>query len=699
MGLGWISQFFEFKCVEIMERNIDLAWKKLSNPAELFKLELGSPLLQKVLTTGFTSFIKDYAKKNATQLIGASMTALAKATGKNNPLGGVFAAWESLWFMFAGAMAANNDYILQLTKENAKQIVSLCEVKLVELQEIRKNFIPLYNVLVALAEGTDDLAELYLSQLRTALEKVYSSERDVTLVANTLLSTSYFLTERFENAKTKLAEASELIQPKLSEDYYKKVTPPPYDEEFDAYPWKAEAARIGGNGSMFQSDKAFGNVVGDSLSLLARSVGIPATEEQFANMKLAANYISRLLKAGKGYFEICGRLNGALTLFPLGLGALVDGFPDFMKKMLEFQFANFLSDMGELRASMASHINGRGQPLNRDASTTFSFGGPQATSGQAGNPTVPVPGYKPVIPVLLGMANIWHVQCNTLTAWFDSIPVRALSANNLTKGAVDEYQRIVATLKSYNSVFIGGQEILNMEAGVEELGQFEQQMLLFLTSASLAMYTFNVDESILSVGRTILQRCDINIGRTQRIAAIMQNWYDYELPGQAVLDQLSNSVLNAANKGGFTGFSKALLRGDYGSLLNMNASQANEIAMVMAVLSLLSQCLADDGKDTDQLDDIRGTVSEDLSLFNFSLEIDLDFNIFKGILECIKFKGIGKLWDLEEIICEFVQEYAPKITDPVSSAWDGLQDSFADMGSSLGNSLGLGDSAPSDVEE
>jgi len=636
MGLGWISSFFEFKCFAIMEKNIELAWKKLSNPTELFKLELGSPLLQKVLTDGFVPFIKDYAKKNATQLIGASVTAIAKGAGlKYNPLDGIFAAWESLWFMFAGAMAANNDYILQLTKENARQIVILCEVKLVELQEIRKNFIPLYNVLLSLAQGKDDLAELYLSQLRSALEKVYYSERDVTLVANTLLKTSYFLTDRFETAKARLEEASELIQPRLNEDYYKKVTPEPYDEEFDARPWKIQAARVSENGSMFSSDKAFGNVVGNSLSLLARSVGIPATKEQFANMKLAATYISKLLKAGKGYFEKCARLNAALTLFPLALNTLVDGFPDFMKKMLEFQFSNFLSDMAELRASMASHLNGRGQPLNTDVPPTpsglkavGSFGNvDQNTFGQAGSPITPVPGYKPVIPVILAMANIWHVQCKTLTAWFDSIPVKALSANNLTKGAVDEYKRVVSTLKGYNNVYSGGQEILSMKAGVEELSQFEQQILLFITSASLAMYTFNIDESILSVGRSILTRCDINIRRTEEIAALMQGWYDYELPGQEVLNQMQNSIINAADKGGFTGFKRAMLEGKYSELLNMNASGGNTAVATMAAISFLTSCMLDDGKDTDELDDIKDTLNEDLSLFNFSLELDLDFNM------------------------------------------------------------------------
>ena len=705
MVLGWIASLFEFKCFEIMEQNIDLAWKKLSNPTEMFKMELGSPLLQKVLNDGFTNFLKDYAKKNATQLIGASMTALAKAAGVPNPLNGIFAAWESLWFMFAGAMAANNDYILQLTKENARQIVLLCEVKLVELQEIRKNFIPLYNVLLALSQGEDSLTELYLSQLRSALEKVYYSERDVTLVANTLLKTSYFLTDRFETAKSRMREASELIQPKLNEDYYKKVTPEPYDEEFDAYPWKTQAARIGGNGSMFSSDKAFGSVVGDSLSLLARSVGIPATEEQFANMKLAATYISKLLKAGKGYFVKCARLNAALMLFPLALNTLVDGFPDFMKKMLEFQFSNFLSDMAELRASMAAHINGRGQPVDTSARGSFSFGSAQvpSTSGQAGSPIEPVPGYKPVIPVILAMANVWHVQCKTLTAWFDSIPVKALSANNLTKGAVDEYKRVVSVLNGYNNVYSGGQEILTMEAGVEELSQFEQQILLFITSASLAMYTFNIDESVLSVGRAILTRCDINIRRTEEIAALMQSWYDYELPGQEVLNQMQSSIINAANKGGFTGFRDAMLEGKYSDLLNMNASGGNTALATMAAISFLASCLLDDGKDTDDLDEIKDTLNEDLSLFNFSLELDLDFNIFKGILDCIKFKGLGLKFDLEEIICEFVREYTAKFLDPaadaVSSAWDSIGDSIGDMGESLGNSMGFGDPSPSDVQE
>lgn len=701
MVAGWISTFFEFKCLDILKENIDLAWKKLSNPQEIFKLEFGSPLLGKILAKGFTNFIKEYAQNNAAQLIGASMQAIASATGIPNPLTNLFNAYNTLWFMFAGAMSAYNDYLLKLTQENARQIAELSKVKLVELQEIRKDFIPLYNILVALSQGTDELYDLYLSQLREGLKKVYSAEKNITLVANTLLRTSYFLTQRFELAKAEIKEANELIQPKLSQDYAQKVTPPPYDEEFDAYPWKTEASRIGGNASMFESDKAFGNVVGDSLSLLARSVGIPATEEQFANMKLASKYTSALLKTGKGYLEKTVRLNSAISLFPLALGNLVDGFPDFMKKMLEFQFSNFIKDMQTLRESMASHLNGRGQPLDRAADTTFTFGEEQSTSGQGGDPLTPVPGYKPVVPVLLIMSVTWKAQLDVIEAWFDSIPVGALTANNLNKAAVDKYTEVVAKLQTYNQVSVGGQTILNMTAGVEELGQFEKQMLLFLSSATLAMYTFNIDQGVLAVGRQILQRCDVNIRRTEEIIALMEEWENYELPAQDILNQMQDSIISVADAAGFDGFKKAMLEGKYDELLNMNMENASTIATALAVVSFLYNCFAEDGKNTDDLDEVKDRLTSDLSLFNFSLEIDLDFNIFKNLMECINLRGLGVRFDLEELLCSLVKDFvglAKEPSLPPSTEWDNIGKSFGNAGAGLANSLGFNAPMPGDIQ-
>lgn len=696
MAGGWISTFFEFKCLDIFKRNIDLAWQKLSNPQEMFKLEMGSPLLGKILSDGFSGFIKGYVKSNATALIGASAQAISAATGRPNPLQGMYNAYNALWFTFVGTMSSYNDYLLYLTQKTAEDIVRKSEVKLVDLQAIRQYLVPLYNTLLLLSQGKDDLYETYLAQLRLGLFKLYRSERSVTLVANTLLRTGYFLTNRFDAAKEDLRQARLLVQPKLNESYYKQVTPPPYDEEFDSQPWKTEAARVGGNANMFRSDKEFGNVVGDSLSLLARSVGIPATEEQFANMKLVSYYTSELLKGGKYYLEHTFKLNASLTAFPLALDQLVDSFPDFMKKLLEIQFGNFLTDMAEVRKSMASHLNGRGEAIGPSDASFSTTGGFRPST--YGDPTVPVIGYKPVIPVVLTMSVAWSAQLAVLNEWFDSIPVSALTANNLNRQAVNEYKNTVGVLKTYNDVFVGGQAVLGMEAGVEELTQFEQQMLLFLSSATIAMYTFSIDPSILAVGRNLLQRCDVNIARTQQIIRIMKRWSEYKLPAQEILNQMHANLINIAETSGYDKFIEAVNGGDFKKLLTFDPQNASTLGTALAVVSFLHKCFAGEDKDTSILDDVRDSITEDLSLFNFSLEVDLDFNIFKGISECVKFRGLGKKFDLEEALCTLVKDLVGFASNPISSQWDKIKESLGNTGASIGNSLGFDGESPGSAQ-
>lgn len=668
---GFIGKYFEFKCLKTLEDNLDLAWKKLTNPKEIFKLNVGSPLLARMLKDGFMKFTKDYAKANAGALIGASLSAVNTAFGGN--FAGLAAAYDNLWFIMVGAMTAYNDYLLRMTQEIAKDTVNKADLKLVELQEIRKDFIVLYNLLVQLSQGTDELYDTYVRQLREALRKIYSVERDVELVWNTLERSGFFLKNRFDDARADLKVAKLLIQPDISEEYYKTIHPGKYDEEFDAPSWKTEASRVSGSGEAFKSEKGFGQAVGDSLSLLARSAGIPATEEQFANMKLVSKQCSRLIKTFKGYFEKSFYLNLQLLAFPVALDGLLDAFPDFANKFLAIQFENFIADIKELRKSMASHLN-----------------------GSEGNVTSPIPGYDPVVPVLSGMSHAWSVQVTTLDYWFESIPTEALSAQNLNLAAVNEYRRIVALLNTYNDVYSEGQLILPMKAGVEELGNFEQQCLFFMASANTAMYTFSIDDGVLSIGRQILKRCDINIKRTQQIRDTMQAWVDYELPRKDVLDRLYNNLLDSANAGGFDNFASALTRGDWGKLLTMEFADANSVMALLTVLSLLAQCFKDDGKDTSELDELRDAIKEDLSLFDFSLEIDLDLNIFKGILDCIRFRGFGSKFDLQELLCSLVKEISGDEQNAVSSAWDDVGKAFGDATSAVGNVFsGGGSDAPS----
>ena len=673
MGLGFIGQFFEFKCLDILKSNIDLAWKKLNDDLSKATWSLSSPGLEYALKNGFMAFAKQYAQQNAGKMIGAAIHLVAKATGKN-PFAGLMAAYDSLMFIFVGAMSAYNDYLLRLTQELAEAAVNRGNRKLLEIQEIRRDFIPLYNVLVRLSQGNDALYDLYVGQLREGLRKLYKSEKGVELVWNTLRSSGYFLNQRYETAKQDLKDAADLVQPDISPDYYEAIHPGDYSEEFDYPSWKTEASRASGSSSMFSSDKAFGNSVGNSLSLLSRSVGIPATEEQFANMKLVSKLTQQLITTGQGYMLKTFDLNTSLLAFPTALSSLSDAFPDFMIKMLELQFESFLSDMGDVRKSMSSHLNG----------SEKNVFGPQG-------------GFKPKIPVLSTMSLAWTVQLRLIDGYFESIPVAALSANNLNVAAVNEYKRVVGKLRTYNNVVSGGEVILEMEAGVETVTDFEQQMLLFLTSATMAMYTFSIDEEILAVGRRLLQRCDINIRRTQEIIDLMQGWKDYELPGQAILDELHNNVIATAEKGGFDKFKQALESGNFTSLLTLDGTNASTIGAALLVLSFLSRCFAKEGKPTEDLDDARDLLTQDLSLFNFSFDLDLSFNIFQGLADCVKFRGFGKSLDLEALLCKLIKDLVADKKDAASSQWDKIGDAFGNFGTSIGNSLGFDGASAADV--
>ena len=213
----------------------------------------------------------------------------------------------------------------------------------------------------------------------------------------------------------------------------------------------------------------------------------------------------------------------------------------------------------------------------------------------------------------------------------------------------------------------------------------------------LKAHSVSIDEEILAVGRRLLQRCDINIRRTQEIITLMQGWKDYELPGQAILDELHNNVIATAAKGGFDKFKQGLESGDFTSLLTLDGTNASTIGAALLVMSFLSRCFAEEGKPTEDLDAARDLLTQDLSLFNFSFDLDLSFNIFQGLADCVKFRGFGKKFDLEALLCKLIKDLVADKKDAASSQWDKIGDAFGNFGTSIGNSLGFDGASASDV--
>lgn len=223
-----LAEYFQKQCTDKLEENIALTLAKLADPTSFINVSTSGALKDAAAggMGGLADFATDYLKDNADTL---ALQAL-KVTGLEDK---VLDALNIFYNMIAQAMAAYNDLILILLKQQAKALQAEYDKKIALENQMRLDLIAIINTMKSLDAG-DPIFDAYLAQLRAALVELDQGRRNIRLVRDTLSATDAFLPKLYRKGKKQVIDASTKIKPPT--DSLKRII----EEQHDGFVTRTE---------------------------------------------------------------------------------------------------------------------------------------------------------------------------------------------------------------------------------------------------------------------------------------------------------------------------------------------------------------------------------------------------------------------------------------------------------------------------
>ena len=305
-----VSVFFDFKCLEKIEENIDLAIQKLANPSGFFTFEVTGSLVDaaKGGLGGLSSFAEDFIEQNSEKLLLGAL----KVTGLEND---ARSALDLVFNSISAAVALKNDLILMFVKKQAESLIIEIDEKAKIVDELEEKLRALYNAMITLADNDSPFTQ-FLTRLRDAILKIEDAQTQLFLVRGTLQTRDFFLARSFETAETLLREARDLMQPLENNEFLQPTF----------------------------------------TSLLTNAGAV--TDEQRLELIVAIPRLSKqVINAAQGYFERVLKINGLLVAYMSAIDTLSSSLPAVLKKYVISLLDTTLTDIQVLKENMADVVN------------------------------------------------------------------------------------------------------------------------------------------------------------------------------------------------------------------------------------------------------------------------------------------------------------------------------------------------------
>jgi len=456
-------------------------------------------------------------------------------------------------------------------------------------------------------------------------------------------------------------------------------------------------------------------------SSLIKDLGLPTSADQIENMMATPTLIKGCIGVMRPYITQTTLVNTHLKFYKNGLAALLQGMPDLMKGFVLKLFDPVLNNLSTLIRSMALTLNDdenriqgpvsgfQPKPLNvtshafkwsvdgylivqalklipasvevvhpRKDGVSFvtdpkilawplNLPGAKFTKVKAGD-NVEITG-----GTLATLGSYTVIKKNGPTSLLLDRPFAggkasdnieytietdgALGEFQLNQDLVNVYKQSVLNLQQLNNAGTGSASLLAKE-GEENVIAFSGQVLTFLTRvASSIVTTSEARKATISLGHSLMSRCDIAISRDKVEQQILQAFIDTPIPLEDTLNQLLASLEAVLAGLGLDKAADALASGDYSGLFGMNSKNATYVGAAVEAIAFLKSCFDDDAtkaKLTAAENDLKGQKD----LFSLKLSFDFDLAILKNIKDCIDLNALAALFEGKEAICKLVKDAA-----------------------------------------
>lgn len=655
-----LALYLTEKCRKKMEDNVTYITQKLANPDQIINFN-ASEGLQKAVAGGLSglyALAQSYVKQNADALIMSGITYLADATGASKAMADALQKFQNY---LAAAYMAQNNLIYKMTQEVAFTTMEELSKKDQKLVALADRVRELYAALASLVGAGDNWTDYY-STLREALSLVASTRTDLNLVYNTLSRNNYWLQKRFDGTVVKLEKARDLITPKKNNPAVQKISEGSYNvnrtyctkwpdranpeksKQESASRWKQVE---GGFKTMGKGLAIFGDGLTDTFPF--------PTKEQTWQATLAIGRLSNFtLIEMQGYFAIANKVNALITGFKDSLGMLRSGMPLFIKDYVLDRLKPTNTRVNTLVTSMSLVLN-----------------------GEEGRLSGPKPGYKPNSLSVTVSGFKWVSDINLILQGYKTIPKSFLDQLSASQDAADKFKSIVGRI---NNMYPGGSVRssvgrLSMTGGIEGLGDLETQLLAFLLEANNAIISGTVRKSILPLGRAILGRLELGLKADHELYALMEEWANYELPENELLQDNYDGLLGMLLAAGLDRAYDCLKNGDFSNLFSMKGITGTYTGAALDAIAKLLGCKLSTN-EYNNLKKIQNELNSDMDLFNFSFSIDFDLAIFANIMECLRLRNFSDLFSAKELLCAIVQDIANGNMDNLGKMYKKMKDAF-----------------------
>lgn len=619
--IGALSKHFSDKCFDALQENIRIVLEKLASPADLFTFDISGALVdstKSILSGGLDAFHDDFVQQTAIRAAGSAIegaSALYPDLYEN-----ITKSLNTVFNIINFAYLAQNNMILFMMKIVARNIINQIESKESRIDKLIDLLTQLYNIMLTARNG-DPIYEEYLAQLRSALTDIISARANVQLVKSTLQSSNIYLSQRYDTAKSQVSSALSKVRPTNTN---------PLISPFLQGGSASSDGTIGG--TVAGVAESVTRPYAQAGAFLLGTAGIPNSKEQFENLIQIPAITGEIINTMRDYSGIVSSINGMLSAFYLGIAGLETAFYNSLSRYAQEHLQRILNDLDSVQRSMNSVLNVRSP-----------------------NPTK-----------VMTKAFEWTIKLSQTLSLMKILPSAALSKANIAAGEIGMYENTIALLKRLDNITLEGATLFAEDAK-ENVGLLEQQLLPLLLKANAQMVTLTIQDSVLALNKTLINRMKVTKNRDQEIKTILQAFVDYPLAYETELQKAIDGANSVLRKAGLDRAADLLATGDLSAFFEMNAKTASYVGAALNAMAFLKDCF-DTEEERAKHNGIQSELESDMDLLNIQVGFNLDLRFFQNLEECLRVEGLVKMFDIEEYLCGLAESAG------LGKAFDALND-------------------------
>lgn len=309
---------------------------------------------------------------------------------------------------------------------------------------------------------------------------------------------------------------------------------------------------------------------------LLDNVGIPSEPQQLTVLLAVPQLVQDCLLAANGYFVANLKANALILAFQQGLNTLQESGSKKLKEYTISVLDSLLRRIDELVGQIADGVNGS----------------PTATEG-------PISGFNPS-PVKVSFSSLrWVFELRAIIEYTTFVPGQALKDIQISNKAVQAYEDAVEALQTKDNRVLGDAVLIATD-GQEDIGQLEQQLTTYTMAALQAIVDGTAADSILALGRTIINRLHLSLTQDNEIIEILQTFVDSDLAIDDTVERLGDNIYSLLDTFGLDRAADLLRSGNFEDFFNLNSKTATFAGAALVGIATIKNCLETE-EDREQL--------------------------------------------------------------------------------------------------